>query len=105
TSACDRAVDATQMAGRRTNLALLALLAVALGTGFAAFAFGTSWARWVLVAHTAGGLGLLLLVPWKSAIVRRGLRRRRRGCPVSVGFGVVVALSLAAGIAHSTGLL
>jgi DMSO/TMAO reductase YedYZ molybdopterin-dependent catalytic subunit len=93
------------MAGRRTNLALLVLLALALATGGLAFALGSGWARWAVVAHGAAALGIVLLVPWKSAIARKGLRRRRPGSRASVIFAVLVAVALAAGIGHGTGLL
>lgn len=100
-----RTRDNGSMAGRRTNLALLALLAAALGTGFLAFALGTGWSRWAVVAHGAFGLGILILAPWKSVIARRGLRRSRPGSWASVAFTVLVAVALLAGVAHSTGLL
>jgi hypothetical protein len=93
------------MAGRRTNLALLILLAGALGTGFLAFALGSGWNRWVAIAHGAVALGILILAPWKSMIARRGLRRDRPGSWASLVFTVLVSLALLAGIGHSTGLL
>ncbi len=66
-----------QRAGPRTNLALLGLLALATVTGVLAFAFGTSvQSALVAYAHGAAGLGLLLLIPWKTVIARRGWRRR-----------------------------
>ena len=91
--------------GARTNLALLAVLAVAFMSGWLAFAFATAPARWSLVLHATGGFAILLLLPWKSMIGRRGLRRDRPGRWVSVLLGVLVLVSLAAGLAHSTGLL
>src|SRR5215472_15710036 len=91
--------------GARTNLALLAVLAVAFMTGWLAFAFATAPARWSLVLHATGGFAILLLLPWKSMIGRRGLCRERPGRWVSVLLGVLVLVSLAAGLAHSTGLL
>ena len=49
---------------------------------------------------------MLALAPWKSAIVRRGLARRAgTGRWVSVAFGVLVLLAVAAGLAHATGAL
>ena len=93
------------MAGRRTNLALLGLLAAALATGGLAYAIGTGWSQWAVVAHGTAGLGILVLTPWKSVIARRGLRRNRPGSWASVALAVAVGLALLAGIAHSTGVL
>jgi DMSO/TMAO reductase YedYZ molybdopterin-dependent catalytic subunit len=91
--------------GARTNLALLAFLAVAFITGWLAFAFATGPARWSLVVHAAGGFAILALLPWKSMIARRGVTRQRPGRWASVLFGILVLISLAAGLLHSTGLL
>jgi len=93
--------------GARTNLALLVLLAAAFVTGWVAFAFATAPSRWSLILHAASGVAILLLLPWKSLIARRGLNRPRRGWAgrwLSVLFAVLVLVSLAAGLAHSTGL-
>ncbi len=63
-------------AGRRTNLALLTAVALALATGTAAYAVGTAPATvLVTTAHAAAGLAIVLLVPWKQAVARRGLAR------------------------------
>ncbi len=91
--------------GARTNLALLAFLAIAFLSGWLAFAFANAPARWSLVIHAAGGFGILVLLPWKSIIGRRGLGRPRPGRWASVVLSVLVLISLAAGLLHSTGLL
>jgi DMSO/TMAO reductase YedYZ molybdopterin-dependent catalytic subunit len=92
------------MSPRRTNLALLVVLVVALGSGGLAFAAGTGWGRPVVVAHAVAGLAVLVLAPWKSVVVRRGLARRSGpGRWASVAFGVVVLVAVAAGLAHATG--
>ena len=91
--------------GTRTNLGLLALLAIAFVTGWLAFAFATAPARWSLVIHAAGGFAIIALLPWKSMIAKRGLGRPRRGRWASLLLGVLVLVSLAAGLLHSTGLL
>jgi hypothetical protein len=91
--------------GASTNLALLVLLAIAFLTGWLAFAFTTAPARWSLVVHAAGGFGIIALLPWKSMIARRGLGRPRPGRWASVLLGMLVLISLMAGLLHSTGLL
>ena len=58
----------------------------------------------MVVAHGLAGLAVLVLAPWKSAVVRRGLARRSGpGRWVSVAFGVLVVVAVAAGLAHATG--
>ena len=91
--------------GARTNLAMLALLAIAFITGWLAFAFATAPARWSLVVHAAGGFAVLALLPWKSMIARRGVGRPRPGRWASILLGLFVIVSLVAGLLHSTGLL
>jgi len=94
------------MGPRRTNLALLAVVVAALATGGLAFAAGTGWGRPVVLAHGLAGLAVLVLAPWKSPIVRRGLARRAGpGRWASVTFGVLVLVAVAAGVAHATGAL
>jgi DMSO/TMAO reductase YedYZ molybdopterin-dependent catalytic subunit len=59
----------------------------------------------VIALHAAAGLALVLLVPWKSLIVRRGRIRRPgswRGTS-GVVLGVLVAVSIIAGIVHVLG--
>jgi DMSO/TMAO reductase YedYZ molybdopterin-dependent catalytic subunit len=87
---------------RRANLALLVLLVGAFVSGWVGFAVdGSPDSRIVSVIHGMLGLGILILVPWKSVIVRRGLRRARSHV-LAIAFGVLVGVSLLAGIAHST---
>ena len=95
----------TVAAGRGTNLALLALVPIALTSGALAFAVGTGWVRWVVVAHGVAGFAIVGLSPWKTAVVRRGLRRRRRGSTASVTLLVLVATATVTGLLHSTGLV
>jgi hypothetical protein len=93
------------MAGRRTNLALLAALAAAVASGALAFAIGTEANAWVTVAHSVAGLVILLLAPWKSLIVRRGLRRMRPHTAMSVALTAFIVVALVAGLLHSSGAL
>ena len=89
------------MAGRRTNLALAVLLAIALVTGVVAFAVGTGSARPILVLHGVAALSIVLLMPWKSVIARRGIRRKREGNALSTVLAVLTVVALISGIAHS----
>lgn len=91
-----------QQAGRRTNLALLAVLGLALLTGTLAYGVGAPPATSVVTtAHAAVGLGLLLLVPWKAVLVRRGLRRGEHpGRTAGMVLAVLLAVVVAAGIAQ-----
>jgi Oxidoreductase molybdopterin binding domain len=94
-------------AGRRTNLALLSLLILAAITGALGYAVGSprSASVAITIAHGAAGLALLLLVPWKSVVVRRTWRRTgalARGHD-SLVLGVLVGCCLVAGIAHGLG--
>ena len=90
-------------AGRRTNLTLLALLALALRTGTVSDAVGAAPATTVAAtAHAAVGLGLVLLVPWKRTLVRRGQRRRPHAGRVSgVALAVLVGITVLAGLAQA----
>jgi len=90
--------------GARTNLALLALLAGAFLTGWLAFAFAAAPSRWSLVVHATSGFAILALLPWKSIIARRGVRRAQPGRWASVLLAVLVLVSLLAGFLHSSGL-
>lgn len=92
------------MSGRGTNLGLLALLVATVVTGALAFAIGTGWAGWPVVAHGVAGLAILLLAPWKAPFVRRGLRRRRRGVWASVSLLALIAMALASGVTHAAGV-
>ncbi|TMC82301.1 MAG: hypothetical protein E6I61_04950 [Chloroflexi bacterium] len=91
--------------GARTNLGLLLLLLGAFLTGWLAFAYATAPARWSLVVHATSGIAILLLLPWKSMIARRGMSRNRPHRWASILLGLLVITSLLAGLAHSTGLL
>jgi hypothetical protein len=88
-------------AGRRTNLALLVLLALALTTGAAAYAAGSASGGLVVVGHGVAGLAVAVLAPWKSVVVRRGLRRVRPDRPAAVALALVVIVTLVAGVLHS----
>ena len=90
---------------RWTNLALFVLLGLAFVTGWVAFFYGTAPSRWSLVIHATSGYAIVALTPWKAVIAARGIQRRRPGWWASLVFTLLVAISVLAGILHSTGLL
>lgn len=90
---------------RVTNLALLGVLVVAFATGIGAVAAGSPGGRWVVVAHGIAAMGVILLVPWKSIVVRRGLRRERRTRWLSLVLAMLAVIALLAGLGSSTGVV
>ncbi len=90
---------------RVTNLALLVALLLAFATGVGAVATGSSGGRWVVIAHGVVAIGVVLLVPWKSRVVRRGLRRPRRTRWLSSLLAVLAVTTLLAGIGYTTGVV
>jgi hypothetical protein len=90
---------------RVVNVTILVLLVVVTVSGVLAFAVGSPGpARWVTGVHAGSGLGLLLLLPAKARIARRGLRRPGRSRKV-IGLtlaGLVLA-AVASGLLHAVG--
>ena len=93
------------MAGRRTNLALLALLVLAFVTGAASWAVGSALVRWIVIAHGIVGLGIVALAPWKRTIAKRGFARPRPGSGTAIAFAVLIVTSIAAAMIHVTGIV
>lgn len=93
----------TARAGRRTNLALLVLLSLSLVTGTVSYGVGAAPATTVATtAHAAVGLAVVLLVPWKRTLVRRGQRRApHSGRGAGVALGVLVLVTVLAGLAQA----
>jgi hypothetical protein len=90
-------------AGRLTNLSLFLLLAIAFLSGWLAFELSGGPARGVLFLHAAAGVGIVLLVPWKSLVAKRGLRRRHTLRWASLALAVGVVVSIVFGVVHSAG--
>lgn len=93
------------MRNRFTNLALLALLSLALTTGGIAFGIGTDWVRIPVILHGVTGLGVVTLIPWKSMISKRSLEAGRANFGPSLALAFLVTLSIASGLLFSTGLV
>lgn len=90
--------------GRRTNLALLALLTSAFATGLTGQAIGTpAWGNVIVVLHGVLGLSVLLLAPWKTRVAQQGLARRNAKRFLSLVLAGLATIVLVTGIVHSTG--
>ncbi len=92
-------------AGRITNQTLLAALVLVFGTGVATVAIGSSSGRWAAIAHGIAGLVILLLVPWKSRVIRGGLRRGGRTRWASLLLVALIVITFGAGVGYATGLV
>jgi DMSO/TMAO reductase YedYZ molybdopterin-dependent catalytic subunit len=92
-------------AARITNQTLLIALVLVFGTGVATVAIGSPSGRWAAIAHGVAGLVILLLVPWKSRVIRGGLRRGRRTRWASLLLAALVVITFAAGLGYATGLV
>lgn len=88
---------------RATNLMLLATLALVFATGVGAVATGSASGRWIVIGHGVVGLMVVLLIPWKTVVVRRGLRRGRPSRWVSLLLALMVATTLVTGMVSVTG--
>jgi len=91
--------------GRMTNLALLVALLLAFATGTVVVAAGSSPGRWVALAHGVVGVAVVLLIPWKTRIIRRGLRRARRSRWASLLLAALASITVLTGLGYATGLL
>ena len=90
---------------RVTNLLLFAALLLVFGTGLGAVLTGTGSGYLVVVGHGVAALGLLLLAPWKSRVVRAGLPRHRYGRWPSLLLAGLVLTTVGFGLGYATGLV
>ncbi|MCY4639259.1 MAG: molybdopterin-dependent oxidoreductase [Chloroflexi bacterium] len=88
------------MSARVTNLTILALLLIELGSGLGSLLVGSPGGSWVFWLHGAGGLSLVVLVTWKWRIVARSFARRRAGAwaVAPVLLGTIFVATLATGL-------
>src|SRR5262249_23878264 len=94
-----------RLPGRQTNQALLVMLLLAFGTGVATVAIGSPDGRWAAIGHGICGMAIVLLIPWKSRVVRGGLRRTRLSRWLSLLLAALALFTLAAGLGYATGLV
>lgn len=93
-------------AERRTNVALLVLLLVAVASGTVLFGMGTRWARLMALLHGATALGIVVVTPWKWRIMRRSVAvRTLAGTWPAIALGVLLVVTLLSGVLHSAGLV
>jgi hypothetical protein len=89
--------------GRQVNQALLVVLLLTFGTGVAAIAIGSPNESWVAIGHGICGMAVVLLIPWKSRVVRAGLRRARLSRWLSLLLAALALTTLIAGLGYATG--
>jgi hypothetical protein len=90
---------------RITNQALLVVLVLVFATGVATVAVGSPGGRWAAVSHGVAGMAILLLIPWKTRVVRGGLRRARRTRWASLLLAALIVTTIIAGLGSATGLV
>lgn len=90
---------------RIVNVTVMTLFVTATASGGLAFLLGTEPASRAIVAvHGASGLGLIVLLPAKIRIARRGLRRPGRSRKViGVVLAVLAVSVIASGLLHAIG--
>lgn len=90
---------------RAVNLSLLATLVLVFATGVGAVATGSAGGRWIVIAHGVVAFMVILLIPWKTIVIRNGLRRGRPTRWVSLLLALMVVTTLVAGMVSVTGLV
>jgi hypothetical protein len=93
------------MPARATNLQLFVALALAFATGAAAMATGSARGRWIVIAHGVVGLAVVALIPWKTRVVRAGVKRHKVARYASLTLAALVLATLFFGIAYATGVV
>src|SRR3954470_13399143 len=88
-----------------TNLTLLGALALVFATGAGGVATGSARGGWIVLAHGAVGLLLVVLAPAKTRIARSGLRRRGPSRLLSLLLAGLTVAALVAGVLHRTGVV
>lgn len=90
---------------RRTNQALLILVPLAVITGLFSNMIGVAWVIAPATVHGIVALAIALLTPWKAPVIQRGLGKNRSSRWSSLLLLLLIATTLASGLAHSTALV
>ncbi len=90
---------------RVTNLMLFLALLLVFGTGVGSVLTGTPSGYPIVIGHGVAALGVLLLVPWKSRVVRVGVGRHRYGRWPSLLLAALVLGTILLGLGYATGLV
>lgn len=91
--------------GRVANLTLLGALLLAFATGVGAVATGSGRGAWVVIGHGVAAMLVLLLIPWKSRVVRNGLRRARPSRWASLLLAGLAVATVLLGLGYASGLV
>jgi DMSO/TMAO reductase YedYZ molybdopterin-dependent catalytic subunit len=91
--------------GRLTNLQVFLAVAITFATGVGAVATGSATGRWVAVAHGIAAVVIVLLIPWKTRIIRHGVRQHRVARWISLTLAALILATLVLGFGYATGLL
>ena len=89
---------------RRTNQALLILVPLAVFTGLFSNTIGVDWILDPATIHGVVALGIAWVTPWKAAVVRRGLGKRRGSRWASLVLLLLIVTTLVSGIVHSAAI-
>ncbi|MDJ0792399.1 MAG: molybdopterin-dependent oxidoreductase [Acidimicrobiia bacterium] len=92
-----------RLSRRQTNLALLVLVPLAALTGLFSNTIGTRWAIAPAAIHGVVAFAVLVVMPWKSIVIRRGLSQQRLSMLVSIALFATVLVTFATGVAHVIG--
>ena len=96
----------SRQAGRRVDLVLGLLVTAGVLTGLLGWSVDADWPIDPIQLHAASALAILLIAPWKVAVIRRGLARARRAWStkaLSLTLAVLILLTTGSGLLHSTG--
>ncbi|GLZ00383.1 molybdopterin-dependent oxidoreductase [Actinoplanes sp. NBRC 103695] len=96
----------SRQAGRRVDLVLGLLVAAGVLTGLLGWSVDANLPIDPIQLHAGAALAILLIAPWKVAVIRRGLRRAARAWStkaLSLILAVLILLTIGTGLLHATG--